>query len=402
MYKNLRIKQIALLFIAIFAFESCKKDLTPVNSTLQAASLSNANATLTAKGGQTVTIMGKNLLSSGQTPTITLNTKHLNIAYSSNDSIKVIIPKLVGSGKITITEGDKTYAGPQFTYQYTATVTTVAGTGKAGNNDGAGDIATFNCPWGITADLNGDLYIADVYNRLIRKIAAATGQVSSVSFGGLDFDSPYNIALDTKKHDLYVTDFNIHLAKIAADGSMSVIYTGAATTTGIAFGPDGFLYMSNNNLGTILKLTPDGQTATNFSSGIGTPRNIIFNSNNTMFVAGYNAATASAGIFQVDNTGAATFVLPDKSFGGWEIAADTYGNFYEADHFNNVIRLIDPNGNAITIAGTGAAADVDGMGLGASFNGPQGLTIDANGTLYVTTYNYDTKGGNKVRKIVVD
>jgi hypothetical protein len=401
MYKNRHYKGIALLFIVIFSFVSCKKDLPETGSVLT-ASFSNNNGTLTAKGGQTVTIMGKNLLSSVQTPTVTLNAQHLYIAYLSNDSLKVVIPKLIGSGKIAITAGGQTYPGPEFIYQYVATVTTIAGTGDVGNNDGENKIATFNCPWGITADLNGDLYIADVYNRLIRKITAATNQVSSISFGSLDFDSPYNIALDTKKHDLYVTDFNIHLAKIASDGSQSVIYTGAATTTGIAFGPDGFLYMSNNNLGTILKLTPDGQTVTNFSSGIGTPRNIIFNSNNTMFVAGYNVATASAGIFQVDNTGNATFALPDKSFGGWEIAADTYGDFYEADHFNNVIRLIDPNGNAITIAGSGEAADVDGIGLSASFNGPQGLTIDSNGNLYVTTYNYNTKGGNKVRKIVVE
>ena len=389
------------MFIAIFSVVSCKKDLPQAGIPLT-ASLSNGNTTLSAKGGQTITILGKNLLASGQSPTITLNAKHLTIAYSSNDSIKVVIPKLIGSGRITISESGETYPGPQFTYEYTATVTTVAGTGAVGNNDGANDVATFNCPWGITADLNGDLYIADVYNRLIRKITAATNQVSGISFGSLDFDSPYNLALDTKKHDLYVTDFNVHLAKIAANGSISVIYTGAATTAGIAFGPDGYLYMSNNNLGTIVKITPDGQTVANFSSGITTPRNIIFNSNNTMFVAGYNVATASAGIFQVDNTGNATFVLPDKAFGGWEIAADAYGNFYEADHFNNVIRLIDPNGNAMTIAGSGTAADVDGIGQGASFNGPQGLTIDTNGNLYVTTYNYDTKGGNKVRKIVVE
>jgi hypothetical protein len=120
-----------------------------------------------------------------------------------------------------------------------------------------------------------------------------------------------------------------------------------------------------------------------------------------MFVAGYDPGTSSAGIYQVDSMGNVKFILSDKNFGGWEIAADAYGNFYEADHFHNVVRLIDPNGNVITIAGSGAAADVDGVGLAASFNGPQGLTIDSNGNLYVTTYNYDTQGGNKVRKIVV-
>ena len=58
-------------------------------------------------------------------------------------------------------------------------------------------------------------------------------------------------------------------------------------------------------------------------------------------------------------------------------------------------------GNMLTLAGSGTAADVDGIGLGASFNGPQGLTITDNGTLFMTTYNYTTQEGNKVRKIVI-
>ena len=55
-----------------------------------------------------------------------------------------------------------------------------------------------------------------------------------------------------------------------------------------------------------------------------------------------------------------------------------------------------------TIAGNGVAADTDGIGLDASFNGPQGITIDAAGNLYVTTFNYNTNGGNKVRKITFE
>jgi hypothetical protein len=81
---------------------------------------------------------------------------------------------------------------------------------------------------------------------------------------------------------------------------------------------------------------------------------------------------------------------------------DTIGNIYEADHFNNNLRLIEAStGNIYTIAGSGTAADIDGIGLNASFNGPQGLTIDDNGVLYLTTYNYDTGGGNEIRKITV-
>jgi hypothetical protein len=58
-------------------------------------------------------------------------------------------------------------------------------------------------------------------------------------------------------------------------------------------------------------------------------------------------------------------------------------------------------GNSFVIAGSGTARGVDGIGLIAGFNGPQGLCIDDNGVLYMTTFNYDTNGGNRVRKITI-
>jgi hypothetical protein len=64
--------------------------------------------------------------------------------------------------------------------------------------------------------------------------------------------------------------------------------------------------------------------------------------------------------------------------------------------------MIDKNGIAKIIAGSGEAIDRDGVGLAAAFNGPQGIAIDKYGNLYVTTYNYNTSAGNKVRKIVLE
>jgi secreted PhoX family phosphatase len=63
--------------------------------------------------------------------------------------------------------------------------------------------------------------------------------------------------------------------------------------------------------------------------------------------------------------------------------------------------MIEKGGRVFVLAGNGDPVDKDGTGLEASFNGPQGITRDSQGNLYVTTYNYDTKGGNKVRKIVL-
>ena len=50
-------------------------------------------------------------------------------------------------------------------------VTTLAGSGWSGSDDGDGSTATFNEPSGITVDSNGNLYVAERGNHLIRKVA---------------------------------------------------------------------------------------------------------------------------------------------------------------------------------------------------------------------------------------
>jgi len=384
-----------VLILQVMLFAACKKELTNTTSI-------DSVSPVTVKSGQTVTITGKNLTAAG-TPTATLNKRQLTVESASATSLQVLIPKMAGSGTIKLTVGSHSFDGPQVTYQYTARVTTLAGGPTAGLNDGTLSSAEFNCPWGITVDENGDLYIADCYNRLIRKVSISGNQVSTIQFTTTNFFSPYNVAIDTKSHVLYLTDFNAHVIRLNTDGSnQTVIYNGPMPNTGIALGPDGLLYVSNNTKGTIIRMNTDGSNVTPYASGIITPRNIIFDAAGDMFVAGYNGATSSAGIFQVLSGTTPIFMYADKAFGGWEIARDTYGNFYEADHFNNVLKLIDPSGNVVTLAGNGAAADIDGVGTDASFNGPQGLAIAADGTLYLTTYNYTTGGGNKVRKIVLE
>jgi sugar lactone lactonase YvrE len=264
-----------------------------------------------------------------------------------------------------------------------------------GSSDGDKNSSSFNCPWGLAADANGNIYVADVYNRLIRKITLPGYSVSTIPIGTLDFYSPYNIAFD-KANNMYVTDFNKHIMKIAADGIKSVIYYNADMVgAGIAVDANNNLFVSDNTKGTITKLTTDGKNPTPYTSGIVTPRNIIFAKDGSMYVA-------STGISKVSSTGNIAVVVPDQQFQGWEIAIDTAGNFYDADHFNNRIRKIDKKGNVTTIAGNDIAADIDGIGQAASFDGPQGIIIDAEGNLYVTTYNYSKATGNKVRKISFD
>ena len=392
--------QKSIIILLLIFLSACKKDSLP--PTIDTGLL------LSAKGGATITITGQNLTAQGN-PTVTLNKKQLTIQSASNSSLTVLIPKMIGSGQLTLTVDGKAYNGPAFSYQYVATVTTYAGNGQAIPIDGYGSNASFYEPWGIVADKNGDLYVCDSYARLIRKIAAGTRQVSSISFNNsLDFFTPYNIALDTINHVLFITDFNEHVMRMNTDGtSQAVIYATQNTLTdftanaGIAIGPDGYLYVSDYSKGNINKMSSTGTSVSTYATGLIGPRNLIFDSTGELFVGAYDRSNATSIIYQVNYSQLTTY-RKDANFSGWEIAKDTYGNFYEADHFSNTIKLIDPNGSVITLAGNGKAADIDGVGTNASFNGPCGLAIDNQGNLFVSTYNFDTGSGNKIRKIIVE
>lgn len=355
---------------------------------------------LTAKGGDTLTIYGQHMLIDTSIEKITINARIAEIVDTTADSIKVIVPPLLGSGELNIVVGNNTFETPYFEYQYEVIVTTIAGSGTVGIADGAASQSAFNCPWGIDVDTNGDLYIADCYNRLIRKYNAADSTVSTIdiplNIGSSTFYSPYNIFLDKSTHDLYLTDFNAHVIKVNSVYDFSTVYNGDLGLAGIAMGPDGYLYIGNNNTGDILKMNTAGQDTSVFASGLYLPRKIIFDTDGNLYVGAYDNAPV---VKKITGNGIISNAGIDTEWEGWEMARDTAGNFYLADHVNNRIRKIDTRGVVTTIAGSGTAADVDGIGLNASFDGPQGITIDGQGNLYVTTYNYEASTGNKIRKI---
>ncbi len=74
---------------------------------------------------------------------------------------------------------------------------------------------------------------------------------------------------------------------------------------------------------------------------------------------------------------AALFYGPDG------VAVDGSGNVYVADFGNNLIRKIAPGAVVTTLAGSMAYGSSNGVGTAASFNGPQGVAVDASGNVYV-------------------
>jgi hypothetical protein len=380
--------------VLVLSITACKKDKSPtpfIISLLPTAAFQ----------GDTVTLLIKDFPQDLSQITFTINNTPAAAVMVTEDSIQLIVPQKSGSGPVAAVINGQTYTGPDFTYKRTAIVTTIAGTGYAGFKDAQGTAAAFNSPWGISTDNKGYLFVADAFNNSIRKISLETGNVSSFRIlitNGKNFYTPYGIAVDPVTHDIYATDYNSHVMRMDSSGNASVIFeiADSGPLAGIALSPDRKnLYICNTNAGTIIKTGVDGSNPQTFSSGILTPRAIVFDQNGKMYVGAYPYA-----IYRVSADGKTTPFVNAPDFKGWEFVRDSAGHFYLADYFANKILMTDPGGTFLNvIAGSGKPADIDGKGLKASFNGPRGLTIDKEGNLYISTYNFDTHEGNKIRKI---
>jgi mucin-19 len=257
-----------------------------------------------------------------------------------------------------------------------------------GSADGTGSAAQFAEPNGVAVDASGNIYVADTQNHTIRKVTTAgvvttlAGQPTVTGYtdgtgSAARFAYPYGIVMVSGT--LYVADSsNRRIRQVTTAGVVTTFagsgaygsLDGSATTasfsypTTLAYDPvAGVMYVADNE--TIRKITLTG-TVTTIAGSPG--------------VSGAVDANGSAARF--------SFFTPG-------IAADSGGNVYVADRYNDAIRKIAPNGDVTTFAGTmGQFGSVDATGSAARFGTVTGLVFDASGNLYV-----NDSYGPKIRKI---
>lgn len=136
----------------------------------------------------------------------------------------------------------------------TGVVTTIAG-GPAGFSDNAGVFARFNSPQDIAIDVSGNLYVADVNNARIRKITP-TGIVSTLAGSGVSgfnngtgsvaqFNTPMGVTVDAIGNVFVADTFNDKIRKITPAGIVTTFAT-VPTPTKVLVDAFNNIYVTNS------------------------------------------------------------------------------------------------------------------------------------------------------------
>ncbi len=324
------------------------------------------------------------------------------------------------------------------------TVSTFAGTGAKGfsGDGGPASKARLNNPYAVARGPDGFLYICDVDNHRIRRVApdgtistfagsARTGYAGDGKAAtAAALNQPYELAWD-KAGNLFFVEIGNHVVR-RVDAKSGVISTvagtgkpgfggdgGAATSAqlnqphSLAFDSDGHLYVCdivNNRVrkidlktGTITtwagngekKTSPDGSPIA--GSSLNGPRALAFAPDGTLWLAlrEGNAVLKldprTGKLRRVAGTGRSGFTgnggpaLQATLSGPKCVSLDAEGNVYLADTESHTIRMIDiKKGTLEVIVGDGTKGDgPDGAARACRLARPHGVFVDRDGSIYV-------------------
>ncbi|MFT6179564.1 MAG: sugar lactone lactonase YvrE [Akkermansiaceae bacterium] len=266
------------------------------------------------------------------------------------------------------------------------TVTTLAGDGVAGLINGSGNSARFNSPHGLAIAADGQIYVGDTENFVIRRIAADGSAVTTYAGSG----SPFLSGCSTNGTATVTCSTTSTLAIGEAISGANI--PAGANVAGIISATTFELSTATTGTGTDLQLvrfangerlqatfnSPHGLTFNNMGtklyvadSGSHRIREITLDQAGSTGTVDTFAGTGEIG-FADGSPGTATFHTPAS------ISFDADNTLFVADEFNHAVRRISTGGLVSTVAGLGAgnAGELDGRADVATFDCPVGLAVD--------------------------
>lgn len=252
-------------------------------------------------------------------------------------------------------------------------VSTYAGDGTKGYKDDVAAKAEFNDPEGLVMDNAGNLYVADAGNNVIREITV-TGQVITYAGNGtsgyvdgsgnvVEFATPRGLAID-KSRNIYVADYyNNVIRKISSTGNVTTFAgngtaglsngTGSNvkfhTPSGVALDASNNLYVAEAANSDIREITPSGQVST-FATNLPNPLRVTVDGSSNLY-----ASCEDNTIQKIDNTGKVSVYAGNGTPGYSDgsllqsefnapigVISNSQGVVIVADAGNNRIRVVTP------------------------------------------------------------
>ena len=271
----------------------------------------------------------------------------------------------------------------------------------------------FSFPVGMAYDSNGDLFIADESNYVVRRIDAVTGDLSTFAgtpdHPGFSPTTGTATANSAKLGSLagVVVDSNNNV--YVADSSNSVVWmiTPGGTISLFAGGATGSVDECSNPSDGLGDGCPATQAALNtpWALGVDAANNIYITDSQNDLIREVSSTTGTISIFagvyaDAGSFGSCNANLYSTSNGPFlptqahlcdpqGIAIDGAGNIYISDTTRNIVRIISKStGYISTFAGTGAASSTGdgGPAVDATLNQPAGLYVDPAGRIYISEF----------------
>jgi sugar lactone lactonase YvrE len=341
---------------------------------------------VTGPTGAEITVRGTSFGTTPNMNKVLINGKSATVKSATATQLVIVVPKSAGTGPITVTRDSVTVKQKTFVYQYSTRTTTLAGS-TMGSDNGNAASAQFDGPSDVARDKDGNVYVTDEQNNLIRKITPA-GVVTTLAGGAAGhqdatgdkakFNGPRSLVMDSVGN-LFVAESAGYIRKVTPGGTVTTLAgngtqghkdaTGTdaefSALNGIAIDKKSNLYVTEG-AGYVRKITPAGVVTTLAGDGS----------------AGYADGKGTLAKFN----------------GPMGIAINPgHDEIFVADTGNNRIRVISMATDTVkTFAGSGIVGAADDAGTDARFNHPEGITVDAAGLVYVS----DT-GNERIRVISV-
>ena len=268
-------------------------------------------------------------------------------------------------------------------------INTIAGNGIGGfsGDTGPANAAEINYPLNVSVDALGNVYIADHDNNRIRIIntsgiistIAGTGVLGYSGDGGPATAAELNIPDDAKSDalgNIYIADLGNYRIRIINTSGIINTFAGNGIRS---YSGDGGPAIAAELIGPC-SLATDGSGNVYIADGLNNRIRIVNSSGIINTFAGDSA------IGYYGDGGPATSAELNDPVG---VATDAFGDVYISDQLKSRIRIVNTSGIINTFAGNGTFGFLGdgGAATAAELDGPEGITIDASGNVYIADYS---------------